>query len=92
MLLPFLCRKVIPRVLSGAGVFVSDPQHILQRLLGFPALFVEGVGVDVQRGAGLGVAQIGRHGAHIHALGDLQAGAGCGWSAAEAVRIFGESA
>ena len=76
MLLPFLCRKVIPRVLSGAGVFVSDPQHILQRLLGLPALFIESVGVDVQRSAGLGMSQIGRHGAYIHSVGDLQAGAG----------------
>lgn len=47
-----------------------QPHHLAQFFLRLPLFLVKGVGVNVQRRAGLGMTQQAGHGAHIHALGN----------------------
>ena len=54
----------------------SNLQHLLQARAGGLFVFVEGVGVDVQRGGGLAVAEDARHRGHIRAARDHQTGGG----------------
>lgn len=51
-------------------------QHSLQSCAGGLFVLVEGVGVDVQRGGGLAVAEDARHRGHIRAARDHQTGGG----------------
>ena len=55
---------------------MSYLQHFLQACAGGFFVLVEGVGVDVQRGGGLAVAENARHRCHIRAACDHQAGGG----------------
>ena len=52
---------------------MSYLQHSLQARAGGLFVLVEGVGVDVQRGGGLTVAEDARHRGHIRAARDHQA-------------------
>ena len=54
----------------------SNLQHSLQSCAGGLFVLVEGVGVDVQRGGGLAVAEDARHRGHIRAARDHQTGGG----------------
>ena len=51
-------------------------QHSLQSRAGGLFVLVEGVGIDVQRGGGLAVAEDARHRGHIRAARDHQTGGG----------------
>ena len=55
---------------------MSYLQHFLQACAGGFFVLVEGVGVDVQRGGGLTVAEDARHRGHIRAARDHQTGSG----------------
>ena len=55
---------------------MSYLQHSLQARAGGLFVLVEGVGVDVQRGGGLAVAEDARHRGHIRAARDHQTGGG----------------
>ena len=55
---------------------MSYLQHPLQPRAGGLFILVEGVGVDVQRGGGLAVAEDARHRCHIRAARDHQTGGG----------------
>ena len=55
---------------------MSYLQHPLQFRAGGLFVLVEGVGVDVQRGGGLAVAENARHRCHIRAACNHQAGGG----------------
>ena len=55
---------------------MSNLQHPLQSRAGDLFVLVEGVGVDVQRGGGLAVAEDARHRGHIRAARDHQTGGG----------------
>ena len=55
---------------------MSYLQHSLQSRAGDLFILVEGVGVDVQRGGGLAVAEDARHRGHIRAARDHQTGGG----------------
>ena len=61
---------------------MSYLQHPLQARAGGLFVFVEGVGVDVQRGGGLAVAEDAHHRGHIRAARDHQTGGG------KAITIF----
>ena len=61
---------------------MSYLQHSLQARAGGLFVLVEGVGVDVQRGGGLAVAEDARHRGHIRAARDHQTGGG------KAITIF----
>ena len=54
----------------------SNLQHSLQARAGGLFVLVEGVGVDVQRGGGLAVAEDARHRCHIRTARDHQTGGG----------------
>ena len=54
----------------------SNLQHLLQSRAGGLFVLIEGVGVDVQRGGGLAVAEDARHRGHIRAARDHQTGGG----------------
>ena len=54
----------------------SNLQHFLQSRAGGLFVLVEGVGIDVQRGGGLAVAEDARHRGHIRAARDHQTGGG----------------
>ena len=54
----------------------SNLQHSLQSCAGGLFVLVEGVGVDVQRGGGLAVAEDARYRGHIRAARDHQTGGG----------------
>lgn len=54
----------------------SNLQHSLQFCAGGLFVLVEGVGVDIQRGGGLTVAEDARHRGHIRAARDHQTGGG----------------
>ena len=54
----------------------SNLQHSLQARAGGLFVLVEGVGVDVQRGGGLAVAEDARYRGHIRAACDHQTGGG----------------
>ena len=54
----------------------SNLQHSLQSRAGGLFVLVEGVGVDVQRGGGLAVAEDARHRGNIRAARDHQTGGG----------------
>ena len=47
-----------------------QPHHLPQLLLCLPLFLVKGMGINVQRRTGLGVAQQTGYRAHVHALGD----------------------
>ena len=55
---------------------MSYLQHFLQSRAGGFFILVEGVGVDVQRGGGLAVAEDTRYRGHIRAARDHQTGGG----------------
>lgn len=55
---------------------MSYLQHFLQACAGGLFVLIEGVGVDVQRGGGLAVAEDARHHCRIRAARDHQAGGG----------------
>ena len=55
---------------------MSNLQHFLQPRAGGLFVLVEGVGVDVQRGGGLAVAEDARHRGYIRAARNHQAGGG----------------
>ena len=55
---------------------MSNLQHFLQSRAGGFFVLVEGMGVNVQRGGGLAVAEDARHCCHIRAACDHQAGGG----------------
>ncbi len=55
------------------SAILSYLQTLLQRRAGLFFLAVKGVGVDVQRGGDLRVAQKLRHGGHVRAGGDQKA-------------------
>ena len=57
-----------------AAVVLSNLQSLLERFTGGVLVLVEGVGVDIQRGGGLGMPQQSRHRRNIHAVGDEKAG------------------
>lgn len=61
---------------------MSYLQHFLQTRAGGLFVLVEGVGVDVQRGGGLAVAEDARHRGNIRAARDHQTGGG------KAITIF----
>lgn len=54
----------------------SNLQHFLQARAGGLFVLVEGVGVDVQRGGGLTVAEDARHRGNIRTARDHQTGGG----------------
>ena len=54
----------------------SNLQHFLQSRAGGLFVLVEGVGIDVQRGGGLAVAEDARYRGHIRAARDHQTGGG----------------
>ena len=47
-----------------------QPHHFAQLFLGFPLLFVKGMGVNVQRRTGLGMTQQAGYRADIHTVGN----------------------
>ena len=51
-----------------------QPHHLPQLFLRLPLFLVKGVGINVQRCTGLGVAQQAGYRSHIHSLGNQQAG------------------
>ena len=62
---------------NGGFPVVGEPlfscfleEYVVQHLGGGCLGIFDGLGVDVQRGAGLAVAQPGRYGPHVHAPGD----------------------
>ena len=55
---------------------MSYLQHFLQACTGGLFVLIEGVGVNVQRGGGLTVAEDARHRGHIRAARDHQTGSG----------------
>ena len=59
---------------SGRNHHFSQPHRLAELLPGEAFVFVKGMAVDVQGGAGLRVAQQARHRAHIHTLGDEHTG------------------
>ena len=61
---------------------MSNLQHFLQARAGGLFVLIEGVGVNVQRGGGLAVAEDARHRGHIRAARDHQTGGG------KAITIF----
>ena len=67
-----LCKNVrfLYLFCSSFASAVLQPHHCAELFLIFPLLFVKGVGVDIQRRAGLGMAQQAGYRAHVHALGD----------------------
>lgn len=72
----FICEKsgelkpdltTIARFAIQLSYPMSNLQHLLQACAGGLFVLVEGVGVDVQRGGGLAVAEDARHRGHIRA-------------------------
>ena len=87
----FICEKsgelksdltTIARFAIQLSYPMSNLQHFLQARTGGLFVLVEGVGVDVQRGGGLAVAEDARHRGHIRAARDHQTGGG------KAITIF----
>ena len=81
----FICGKLgelKPDLTTTAhfAIQLSDPmsylQHFLQARAGGLFVLVEGVGIDIQRGGGLTVAEDARHRGHIRAARDHQIGGG----------------
>lgn len=81
----FICRKLEelkPDLTTTAhfAIQLSYPMSNLQHFLQFRAggffVLVEGVGIDIQRGGGLTVAEDARHRGHIRAARDHQTGGG----------------
>lgn len=54
----------------------SNLQHLLQSRAGRLFVLIEGMGINVERGGGLAVAEDARHRGHIRAACDHQAGGG----------------
>ena len=78
-----VCRLRLNEVLTTIAHFaiqlsysMSYLQHSLQSRAGGLFVLVEGMGVDVQRGGGLAVAEDARHRCHIRAARDHQTGGG----------------
>ena len=57
-----------------AAVVLSNLQSLLERFTGGVLVLVESVGVDIQRGRGLGMPQQSRYRRNICAVGDEKAG------------------
>ena len=55
---------------------MSNLQHPLQSRAGGLFVLVEGVGIDIQRGGGLTVAEDARYRGHIRTARDHEAGGG----------------
>ena len=81
----FICRKLgelKPDLTTTAHFAIqlsysmSYLQHFLQSRAGGLFVLIEGVGVDIQRGGGLAVAEDTRHRGHIRAARDHQTGGG----------------
>ena len=82
----FICRKLgklKPDLTTTAHFAIqlsyyamSYLQHFLQSRAGGLFVLVEGVGIDIQRGGGLAVAEDARHRCHIRAARDHQTGGG----------------
>ena len=70
----YIIRRDTGRLPATHALIFSQAHRLAEFLPGEALVFVEGMAVDVQRGAGLGVAQKARHRAHIHALGDQHTG------------------
>lgn len=68
---PFRCPVFLFR-----GIQNEEKEVSLQSRAGGLFVLIEGVGVDVQRGGGLAVAEDARHRGHIRAACDHQAGGG----------------
>ena len=62
--------------LCNANLSLLDFQSLLQNFAGCFFVLVERMGVDVQRGGWLAVAQKTRHRGHVRAVGNQQAGVG----------------
>ena len=67
---PYLIRRDTGRSPATRALLFSQPQRFAEFLSGKTLVFVKGMAVDVQGGAGLGVTQQVRHRPGIHALGD----------------------
>ena len=81
----FICEKsgelkpdltTIARFAIQLSYPMSNLQHFLQARAGGLFVLVESVGVDIQRGGGLAVAENARHRCHIRAARDHQTGGG----------------
>lgn len=82
----FICRKLgelkpdltttVHFAIQLSYYAMSYLQHSLQSRAGGFFVLVEGMGVDVQRGGGLAVAENARHRCHIRAARDHQTGGG----------------
>ena len=81
----FICRKLgelkpglttIAHFAIQLSYSMSYLQHFLQSRAGGLFVLIEGVGVDIQRGGGLAVAEDARYRGHIRAARDHQTGGG----------------
>ena len=68
-------RRTKLLLLFRCGLY-SNLQHSLQARAGGLFVLVEGVGIDIERGGGLAVAEDARHRGHIRAARDHQTGGG----------------
>ena len=59
-----------------AGCIVSNLQPLLEHSAGRLLVLIESMGIDVQGGRGLAVAQKARHRGHVRSVCDEQAGVG----------------
>lgn len=73
---PYLIRRDTGRLPATRALLFSQPHRFAEFLSGKTLVFVKGMAVDVQGGAGLGVTQQARHRSNIHALGNEHAGIG----------------
>ena len=73
---PYLIRRDTGRLPATRVLLFSQPHRFAEFLSGKTLVFIKGMAVDVQGGAGLGVTQQARHRSNIHALGDEHAGIG----------------
>ena len=62
--------------LCNANLSLPDFQPLLQHLAGRFFVLIERMGIDVQRGGRLTVAQQTRYRGHVRAVGNQQAGVG----------------
>ena len=70
----YIIRRDTGRLPATHALLFSQPHCFAEFLPGKALVFVKGMAVDVQRGAGLGVTQQARHRSNIHTLGDEHAG------------------
>lgn len=78
----FSCLKVVIKILgltatAAVNPVFSDFETLLECFAGRFLILIEGVGVNVQRGGGLGVAKQTGNGSYVRAVGNQEAGVTC---------------